>query len=30
VRIHSLPATAEKILMALREKQRSGKKQIPA
>ncbi len=30
VRIHSLPATSEKILMALREKERSGKKRIPA
>lgn len=30
VRIHSLPATAEKVLMALREKQKSEQKQIPA
>jgi len=29
VRIHSLPATSEKVLMALREK-RGGQKQIPA
>jgi CO/xanthine dehydrogenase Mo-binding subunit len=30
VRIHSLPATSEKVLMALREKQKAEQKQIPA
>jgi CO/xanthine dehydrogenase Mo-binding subunit len=30
VRIHSLPATSEKVLMALREKQKTEQKNIPA
>jgi CO/xanthine dehydrogenase Mo-binding subunit len=30
VRIHSLPATSEKVLMALREKQKTEQKKIPA
>jgi len=30
VRIHSLPATSEKVLMALRQKQKAEQKQIPA
>ena len=30
VRIHALPATSEKVLMALREKQKAEQKQIPA